>query len=164
MSILFLLVFHIIGLAMIAGTTVVDFLCYSQFWKQYAADKRGGKAVLAILAKFRFLFMIGFLLLLLSGIWMVALSHGLFAEQRWFMIKMGFILLILLNGMIVGRRLAMKIRARVEMDFAETHLPGSAKGNVQDNLISLKNRLRTFHIAQLLFFLCIFILSVYKFN
>jgi hypothetical protein len=163
MNTLFLLVFHIIGFSLMAGTTAVDFLCYSQFWKQYAIDKRGGSAVLAVLSKFRFLFMIGFLLLLLSGIGMVVLSHGLFAAQAWFRIKMIFVLLIFLNGMIVGRRLAVKVREGVAMEIAG-NLPGTAILTSQEHMAELKAKLRIFHIMQLLFFLCIFILSAYKFN
>jgi hypothetical protein len=171
MNVLFFLVCHIIGIVTMAGATVVDFFCYGRFWKQYAVDRRGGLAVMNVLSVFRFLFVFGFLLLLVSGLCMVALSHGLFAEQRWFRIKMGIVVLVLVNGIVFGRRLVMKIRKLVEMDIAESQLAGSASqsrksaaGDVQEALVRLKSRLRVFHVLQMLLFLVIFILSVYKFN
>lgn len=156
MNIFFFLVFHIVGLVMMAGTTLVDFLFFSQFWKLYAADKRGGAAILVVQSRFRLLLMTGFILLLLSGVSMVALSHGLFAEQRWFRIKMGIIVLLFLNAMVFGRRQVMKLRTLTAADIAG--------GDVQLNLSLVKGRLQLFHILQVLMFLTVFTLSIYKFN
>ncbi len=156
MNIFFFLTLHITGLVTMAGTALVDFFCYTQFWRQYPRDKARAAAILPLVSTFRFLFAGGFILLLISGVGMVALSHGLFAEQRWFRIKMGFLVLILLNGAVYGRRVAMKLRKVVEADLAGA--------NVEQSRLSLKGRLRVVHLFQLLFFLCIFILSVYKFN
>src|SRR5882757_1502020 len=77
MNIFFYLVLHIAGLSTMAGTAVVDFFCYQRFWKQYPTGKEKAAVILPLLATFRFLFAGGFLLLLISGIAMVALSHGL---------------------------------------------------------------------------------------
>ena len=156
MNIFFFLVLHIIGLSAMAGTALVDFICYSRFWRQYPGGKEKAAAVLPILSIFRFIFAGGFLLLLISGISMVALSHGLYAEQLWFRIKMGIILLALLNGAVVGSRVASKIRKVIAADIAGA--------NVEASRESLRGRLRMVHMLQLLFFVTIFVLSVYKFN
>jgi uncharacterized membrane protein SirB2 len=156
MNLFFYLVLHIIGLSTMAGTALVDFVCYRKFWKLYANGKEKAAAILPVLATFRFLFAGGFILLLISGIGMVALSHGLFAEQRWFRIKMGIILLAIINGAILGGRTAMKLRRVVAADIAGT--------NVEESRNSLKGRLRMIQIFQLLLFVTIFVLSVYKFN
>jgi len=156
MNIFFFLVLHIIGLATMAGTTIVSYVCYGQFWKQYALGKQSAMAILNVTASFRFLFAGGFLLLLISGIGMVALSHGLFAQQLWFRIKMGLLVLILLNGAVYGQRLTSKLRQAVEMQLAG--------GNVLDNLERLKSSILVMHIGQLLLFAGIFVLSIYKFN
>ena len=113
-------------------------------------------AILNVTASFRFLFAGGFLLLLISGVGMVVLSHGLFAQQLWFRIKMGLLVLILLNGAVYGQRLTSKLRQAVEMQLAG--------GNVLDNLERLKSSILVMHIGQLLLFAGIFVLSIYKFN
>ena len=46
MNIFFYLVLHIIGLATMAGTTLVSYICYGQFWKQYALLKERAVAIL----------------------------------------------------------------------------------------------------------------------
>jgi len=156
MNIFFYLVLHIAGLSTMAGTAVVDFFCYQRFWKQYPTGKEKAAVILPLLATFRFLFAGGFLLLLISGIAMVALSHGLFAEQLWFRIKMGVILLLFINGVAIGGRTARKLRKVVEADLAGANAGGGPE--------KLKGRLRTIQIIQLLLFLTIFVLSAYKFN
>jgi hypothetical protein len=156
MNIFFFLVLHIIGLATMAGTTIVSYVCYGQFWKQYALGKERAMAILNVTASFRFLFAGGFLLLLISGIGMVVLSHGLFAQQIWFRIKMGLLVLILLNGAVYGQRLTSKLRQAMEMQLAG--------GKALDSLESLKSSILVMHIGQLLLFAGIFVLSIYKFN
>ncbi|MDO6433833.1 hypothetical protein Q4E93_24720 [Flavitalea sp. BT771] len=156
MNIFFFLVLHIIGLATMAGTTIVSYVCYGQFWKQYALGKQGAMAILNVTASFRFLFAGGFLLLLISGIGMVVLSHGLFAQQWWFRIKMGLLVLILLNGAVYGQRLTSKLRQAMELQLAG--------GNALDSLESLKSSILVMHLGQLLLFAGIFVLSIYKFN
>ena len=156
MNIFFFLVLHIIGLAAMAGSTIVSYVCYGQFWKQHALGKEGAMAILNVTVSFRFLFAGGFLLLLISGIGMIVLSHGLFAQQLWFRIKMGLLVLILLNGAVYGQRLTRELRRVMEKELAG--------GNVLDSLEKLKSSILVMHIGQLLLFAGIFVLSIYKFN
>jgi len=156
MNIFFFLVLHIIGLATMAGTTIVSYVTYGQFWRQYALGKERAMAILNLTASFRFLFAGGFLLLLISGIGMMVQTRGVFAEQSWFRIKMGLLVLILLNGAVYGQRLTSRLRQVVGMEIAG--------GNAQASLESLKSSILVMHIGQLLLFAGIFVLSVYKFN
>jgi len=156
MNIFFFLVLHIIGLATMAGTTIVSYVTYGQFWRQYALGKERAMAILNLTASFRFLFAGGFLLLLVSGIGMMVQTRGVFAEQSWFRIKMGLLVLILLNGAVYGQRLTSRLRQMVGMEIAG--------GNAQASLESLKSSILVMHIGQLLLFAGIFVLSVYKFN
>jgi len=156
MNIFFFLVLHIIGLATMAGTTIVSYVTYGQFWRQYALGKERAMAILNLTASFRFLFAGGFLLLLISGIGMMVQTRGVFAGQSWFRIKMGLLVLILLNGAVYGQRLTSRLRQVVGMEIAG--------GNAQASLESLKSSILVMHIGQLLLFAGIFVLSVYKFN
>ncbi|HEY4208440.1 MAG TPA: DUF2269 family protein [Puia sp.] len=156
MNLSFFLVLHIIGLSVMAGATAVDYFCFAHFWRQYPRDKARAAALLPVLANFRFLFAGAFILLLISGIGMVAWSHGAFAEQLWFRVKMGVLLLIIVNGAIIGGRATRNLRRAVEAELAGTREGQQSR--------TFKGRIRTVHLLQLVLFVVIFVLSVYKFN
>src|SRR5260221_6489995 len=104
------LVAHIIGLATMAGTTLADYVLTKQFWRQYANDRPKAIAINAARSKFPMLFGIGIILLILSGVTMMGITHGAFGEQIWFRIKFGFVILIIVNGAVVGRRQVTKLK------------------------------------------------------
>ena len=150
------LVTHITGLTMMAGTTLMDYVIFKQVWKQYATDKTKSLAVSEAMVKLQIVFGVGFLLLIISGITMMYLTHGVFGEQTWFRIKFGLILLIVINGLTLGRRQGVKLRKLLPEEIA-----GS---NVNDKILKIKDNLNLFHVSQLAIFLTIFVLSVFKFN
>ena len=78
------------------------------------------------------------------------------AEQLWFRVKMGILVLVILNGAIIGGRATRGLRKTVEEELAGA--------NVEQRRKALKGRIRAVHIIQLLLFVAIFTLSVYKFN
>lgn len=149
------LVLHIIAIVMVAGTTLMDYMMFKQFWKQLAADKQKGMIVLAAMAKSPMLFGIGFLLIIISGVYMMAATHGAFGEQTWFRIKFGLIVLIILNGLIIGRRQGLKLKAILSGDKADKNEAG---------LVKIKRNMGLFHVSQLVMLVIIFVLSVFKFN
>ncbi|HWB26492.1 MAG TPA: DUF2269 family protein [Chitinophagaceae bacterium] len=147
------LTLHIAGLTMMAGTTLVDTIVYRQFWKQYRQDASRATATLEATGKVSVLFALGFLLLLVSGVSMMLLTNGIFAEQLWFKIKMYLVIAVVINGIAVGRRTGLQIRK------AAAGLTGNTAA-----LSSLKKRLLFFHVIQLTIFALIFIMGVFKFN
>jgi hypothetical protein len=85
---------------------------------------------------------------------MIALTHGLLAEQLWFRVKFVFVLLLIGNNIFYGRRLGVKLRKIID-------------GNAPDlatRVLKLEGKLRTYHLLQLCIFLIIIFLSAYKFN
>jgi hypothetical protein len=147
---------HITGITMMAGTTLMDYVIFKQIWKQYWADKSKALAISEALVKLQIVFGSGFLLLLISGITMMYLTHGVFGEQLWFRIKFGLILLIMINGVAFGRRLGVRLRKLLPQEISGI--------NVNDNVLEIRDKLNLFHIVQLAIFLTIFVLSVFKFN
>lgn len=147
------LLFHLIGLVLFAGTTTADFVTYRQFWKQYEADTITAKPMLQTMIKFPLLMGLGMAAIILSGIGMMAMTRGVFGEQLWFRIKFAVVLLIILNNIIIGRRLVSGLRKKMAEG---TNDPGAAT--------QIKNNLRLFHYAQLIMFFIIILLSVFKFN
>jgi len=147
---------HIIGLTMMAGTTLTDYVVFKQFQKQYAIDKAKAITMREAASKFPLLFGIGFIVLIISGVAMMAMTNGVFGEQIWFRIKFGLILVILLNGLAFGRRQNVKLKKL---------LSDEASGKIVEASISnIKNNLSLFYIFQLLLFTTIFVLSIFKFN
>src|SRR6186997_1224044 len=98
----FSLVFHIIGLTIVGGSTLVAFVVQNHFWKQYEQDAGKGMAVMVAAAKVPRIAMIGLALLILSGMSMMIITHGVFGAQLWFKAKMIVLLLIITNAVILS--------------------------------------------------------------
>jgi uncharacterized membrane protein SirB2 len=150
------LVAHIIGLTMLAGTTLVDYITTGYFWKQYALDKQNGITIQQTISRFQFLPAIGLLLLIISGVGMMALTRGIFGEQIWFRIKFGLVIIIIVNALAFGRRQGSKLKKLLSSDN-----PGE---NNDLRLLKIKTNLRWFHIIQIILFIVVFVLSAFKFN
>lgn len=150
------LVFHIVGLTAVAGSTLVSFVMQGQFWKQYQLDKEKGKAVLSAASPLPRIGGIGFLLLILSGVSMMFITHGVFGEQSWFRVKMAILVIIIINGLAFGRRNDRRVQKLVKEEE-----------NGQDtsiNMMSIRTRMNIFYLIQLALFVTIFTLSVFKFT
>jgi len=147
------LITHLTGLTMVAGATLVDYILTRQFWRQHAIDKSNSLAIRSVLAKLQILFGIGFLLLIFSGVYMMYVTQGAYGEQVWFRIKFGLILLIIANGIFFGRKQASRLKKILSTSESDN-----------DALLKIKSNLNRFHISQLMFFLTILTLSVFKFN
>ena len=147
------LVFHIIGLTMMAGTTIIDTIVFKQFWLQLRANKIKAAGILETSGKLPVLFGVGFLLLVLSGVGIMLLTKGIYGEQTWFRIKMILVIAAVINGLAFGRRTGLQIRKAFAID-----------DNSMGSFGSLKTRLTVFHVLQLTLFLAIFTLGVFKFN
>jgi len=147
------LLLHLIGLVLFAGTTTADFVSFRQFWKQYALDAITAKPMLQTMIKFPLLMGLGMAAIILSGVGMMAMTHGVFGEQLWFRIKFAIVLLIILNNIIIGRRLIANLKKKM----ADGTIDASETSQIQ-------HQLRLFHYAQLVMFFAIILLSVFKFN
>jgi hypothetical protein len=150
------LVVHVTGITLMAGATFIDFATFRQFWKIYPVDKTKGFVIGDILYRLQRFMGIGMGLILLSGITMMAYMHQVWGEQTWFRIKMIFLLLIIINGLGIRRRLGNKLKKYMAEETAgQSALP---------KLSALKSNITVVHFLQIVFFLTIFTLSVFKFN
>ena|SRR5713226_5470832 len=150
------LVGHIVGLTLMAGTTVSDYIVFRQFWKQVPIDRSKGIVIQRAVSRFPLLFGIGFIFLVISGVTMMAITHGVFGEQIWFRIKFALIIIIIINGLAFGRRQGVKLKR-----YLSEELPGI---NGEQNLLRIKRNLGLFHLLQIALFILIYVLSVFKFN
>lgn len=149
------LVVHIVGISMMAGATFMDVISFRQFWKILPADRPTGVIMADFLHKLQRYFGIGMLVLLVSGVGMMVFLHQVWGQQIWFRVKMGVLILIILNGLAVRRRFGNKLKKLLANETGmETDL----------NLVKLKTNITVGHVFQILFFAVIFVLSVFKFN
>lgn len=150
------LVTHIIGITIAAGAALSSYIMSRLFWKQYASDKRKGLIVQETMSGFRLLPRIGLLLLILSGVSMMALTKGVFGEQIWFRIKFGLVLIIIAHGIIMGRGQVGRLKKLLAKEIIGE--------NVDVQLSKVKVSLNRFHLIQISLFIIVFVLSVFKFN
>ncbi|MBS0028094.1 hypothetical protein ACTJJ0_06480 [Chitinophaga sp. 22321] len=145
-----LVVTHLIGFLLFAGGTIADFIGIRQFWKQYALDTAKAPAVMQAMSPFAVFMRIGIGVIILSGIGIMAMTHGVFGEQIWFRIKFGLVLLVIANTLLVGQRQRVQLKKALTTDTA---IPEKIKVN-----------LNRFHLVQLVCIFIIILLSVFKFN
>ena len=95
--------------------------------------------------------MIGFLVLVLSGISMMVITRGVFGMQFWFRVKMIILLIIIILGVTLGRRDTSKLGKLMMED--------NDGKDVAAKLRSTRSRIRIFYIVQLFLLTVIFVLS-----
>src|ERR1700761_9516602 len=148
------LTLHLTALTLMAGTTLVDYLSYASFWKLYEKERERSLGLLQLMAKFSRIIGIGAATLILTGIGMMVLTNGVFGEQLWFRIKFGLVILLILNGLLVGRQQGVKLRKLID--------DGSIDMTAQ--ITNIKANLKKFRLIQLCIFFLIILLSAFKFN
>lgn len=159
------LITHIVGITLMAGTTLVEYLLTKHFWRLYASDRSRAITTSEDGFNFHAIVNIGIILLILSGLTMLLITQGVFAKQIWFQIKIGLIVIIAINGSVFGRKQDAKLKRLTSLEklnFLQDDLRGQE--NRKDDFMKVKNRLDLFYVSQLIMFFTIFILSVFKFN
>ncbi|NML21863.1 DUF2269 family protein [Pseudoflavitalea sp. G-6-1-2] len=151
---LLIVLVHIVGLTLVAGTTLIAFIANRRFWKLYPDNGQQALGIVALTKKFSVVIGIGMVLLISSGVTLMVQTHGVYAEQLWFRVKMILVLLTIVNA-VVGRSL----EKRVNIALAETQ--GSA---LSARALTLKSRVQVFFVVQLVLFFFIFALGVLKIN
>lgn len=148
--------FHITGICLMAGVTVVDFILTKKFWTLYAKDPQQGIVIKQATNRLPLLIIAGMLLIILSGVGMMVATNGVFDTMLWFRIKMVLVLFVILNSIINGRRLGGQLNR-----FLASGISPSAD---EQPLNRIRKGLNQFHISQLILFFIIFFLSAFKFN
>lgn len=151
------LVVHLVGITTMVGATLSNFIAYRQLWKFLPNEKANASLVIKATSQFPLLQLIGGGMILTGGITMMIALHGILMAQLWFKVKMGFLALIILNAIVNARPAGKKLR-RV--------LAGDVQAGISEHAAvrSIKSRIFMFYTLQLLLFLGIFILSIFRFN
>jgi len=147
------LALHLTGLVLMAGTIVVDSMIYRAFWQQYNTDRERSVNLLAVSGKFGRITGIGAALIILTGVGMMAVTHGVFGEQLWFRIKFGLVILLIVINLMARRR-GLKLRKVIVLTD-----PGSSTF-----VINARAFLGRYFTTAFAIFFLIILLSVFKFN
>src|SRR6478735_1022618 len=109
-----LLALHITSLVVMAGTTVIDYITYRTFWEFADKDDPRARGLLPMMEKYGAVVRAGGAMLLITGITMLTWVDGVWWHQRWFKIKMVLVVLLILNGALVGNKHGVAFRKQIE--------------------------------------------------
>jgi hypothetical protein len=147
------LVAHIMGIALAAGATVFDFVIVSIHWQNHSRSILDSFVSENILNKVSRLIGAGMLLIIVSGITMMVFLHGVWGQQTWFQIKMLILAAIIVNAIGFRRTLGTRFKKLLVADTVAPH-----------ELQSVLRNIRIVQVAQMILFVIIFVLSVFKFQ
>jgi hypothetical protein len=150
------LVLHIVGITLMGGATFIEYITFRQFWKTVASDRNKAMVVWETISNQQKLMGFGMLIIIMSGVTMMYYLHEAWGAQLWFRIKFGLLIIVIFNGLGVRRVLGSRLNKKLTL-----------AGPV-DSIIALTTKIRSniliVHIIQLLLFLTIFVLSIFKFT
>jgi uncharacterized membrane protein SirB2 len=150
------LALHLIGLTSAAGTTIATYIITLQFRIQYAKDKQKGFAIIQATSKLPIVAGIGMLLLIISGVMMMAATNGFYGQQLWFRIKMVLVVVIIGSSIFLTRKLGKRLGEWVPDDMIHENRTGQIE--------SLAGRVAYTQLFLLSLFIIIFVLSAFRFN
>jgi hypothetical protein len=149
------LVLHISGIVMMVGTLFAGFLTNLQLWKCLPYDRERALTIVRATAPLRLAGVIGGVVIVVGGILMMTAVHGAFMHQVWFRVKMGILVLLILNMIVVERPAGRRLRQMLYDGQAPIDHAAMSE---------TRTRIVLFYLLQLGFFLLIFVVSAYKFN
>ena len=145
---LFSLFIHITGISLAAGTTFISFLVNRRFWNAYGTNKVKALTLIELSSRFPRITGLGIGLLILSGMYIMFLTKGAFGEQLWFRIKIVLVVLVIIINIVIN--------------ILEKRVKGMVTAEV--NAGGLQRKVTSYYMIQLILFLAIFVLGVFKFN
>jgi hypothetical protein len=159
------LLLHITGFTIMAGGVLADFSLSARINRCLSTDKGRALILLEASAGLAPLIGAGALLLILTGTGMVIELKSAVTQALWFRVKMPLVLLVVLNGTVLARPATLRLR-KLLLDVpanSDRMQPPGGGAPVPDSIGHLRNRRRAIYILQLLLFVAIFVLSIFKF-
>jgi hypothetical protein len=147
------LVVHITGFTMLAGTVLADYVIRRRMRPYLITDKPRAVGMMDSTAALSRLIGIGSALLVLSGIAMLSIFKGAVGAALWFKIKLVLVVLVALIGAVLLNRSNRRLKSLLQANDDRNN----------PAILAVRRRMDLFHGLQLLLFLTIFILSVFKF-
>ena len=115
-----LLVIHLTGLTLMAGTDAVSFVAFKRLSNALHEDQTAVKFYIKRLLGLSSLLPLGGILLISSGVGLLIITHTY--GQLWFQLKMGVVVALISNGFLFGARQELKIKQILSMPDGQIHL------------------------------------------
>lgn len=109
------------------------------------------QGLLPVMTRYGELVRTGAAILIFTGLAMIEIAKDIWWAQLWFKLKMGLVVLLVLNGMFIGNTLGLKFR-RIIIDGAE----------MAQRMAEVRVNLNRFYLSQLIIFLLIILISVIR--
>lgn len=139
-----------------AGTTFIDYVAFRAFSKVFQVDINKALVLSNYLYKLQRFLGIGMLIILISGVMMMVQLYEIWSAQLWFRIKMVILLFIIINGLGLRRIVGAKLNMVLAEDLSGSSIYEKWKG--------VKRNFNMVEYLQMLLFIIIYVLSVFKFN
>jgi len=149
-----LLALHLSSLVVMAGTTVIDYITYRTFWEFADKSDPAARGLLPMMKKYGAVVRAAGATLLITGIAMLALVDGVWFQQWWFKIKMVMVVVLILNGALVGNKHGVAFRNQIEANAPD----------FTQSTSSVRVSLNRFYVSQLTLFFLIILVSTIKFD
>ena len=115
-----LLIIHLTGLTLMAGTDAVSFLAFKRLSNGLQEDQTAIKFYIKKLMGLSSLLPLGGILLISSGVGLLIITRTY--GQLWFQLKMGVVVALIANGFLFGARQELKIKQILAMPDGQIHL------------------------------------------
>ena len=115
-----LLIIHLTGLTLMAGTDAVSFLAFKRLSNGLQEDQTAIKFYIKKLMGLSSLLPLGGILLISSGVGLLIITRTY--GQLWFQLKMGVVVALIANGFLFGARQELKIKQILSMPDGQIHL------------------------------------------
>ncbi len=149
-----LLVLHITGIVIMAGTTMIDYLTFKTFWQFADQGDARSLGLIPLMAKYGAFIRTGATIIILTGITMLSLEKGGSLNQSWFKVKMVLVFLLVLNGLFVGNTQGHKLRETVTANASD----------FMQHTLHIRESMSRFYLLQLTLFFSIILISLIRFD
>lgn len=149
-----LLAFHLTGLTIMAGTTIIDFFTFKTFCRLIDHNDNKALHLIPLMSGYGSFVRAGAAILILTGAGMFLMMKGIWWEQLWFKIKIVLVLLLVLNGILVGNKQGTRLRNMAYEGFPD----------LIQRTVHIRANLDRFYVTQLALFFIIILVSAVKFE
>lgn len=150
------IVLHILSLVILSGGALGSIITDRAFWSNLGKNNQHAAAIARLSGTLANMAQIGSILSLVTGLGLLALSKWVYIGQVWMQIKLGLYILLFLNGSLVAKPTAAKLKALfMRLNKGEVSAADSA-------FAPIRSRLSTFHIVQTIGLVILVCLGVLK--
>ncbi|MGN6542306.1 MAG: DUF2269 family protein [Ginsengibacter sp.] len=145
---------HIIGITCIAGGSIGGLILENHMWTHIQGSPEKASVLAPLMGKYPVVIQAGTLLMLLSGFLMLKALSWAVVGQWWFIIKMALVVALVLNGMLIAKPNASKLRVLVGQ---------LVNGQpVEAELKTVRKKMIVFHFSEMSLLIVVYLLAVFQ--